>query len=368
MNSWKRLVHGLTLILPVALAALPLVQCTRPAPSQEPVIGLPNPASVYCQEQGGKSEIRTDAAGNQYGVCIFADGSECDEWAFFRGECAPGGTATPVAQPSPVAEATPVAEVTQPAPPTSTPTPVPPTDTPTTEPTAPPVDTPTTPPTVMPTDTPVPEPTATPDTPPTAMPEQVIAGQTSITIQGYLEADEHRAFTLSGKEEQLLMVDVSSPDGTVFLDILGADDGEPLLALESQATTWTGTLAVTQQYIIKAVATGQASNYTLRVIMPQRITLVQGMAEATIQGRVQANDVVDHVLYAQEGRTLSVRISSPNDNVLLTLYGLDDGQALAKAASGDSAWEGELVATQDYTIRVVAGTEASDYTLSILMP
>jgi putative hemolysin len=51
--------------------------------------GLPNPAAVYCQEQGYKHEIRTAADGSQSGVCIFADGSECDEWAFYRGECGP---------------------------------------------------------------------------------------------------------------------------------------------------------------------------------------------------------------------------------------------------------------------------------------
>jgi len=51
--------------------------------------GLPNPASVYCQEQGYRLEMRTDDQGNQYGVCVFPDGSECDEWAFFRGECGP---------------------------------------------------------------------------------------------------------------------------------------------------------------------------------------------------------------------------------------------------------------------------------------
>jgi hypothetical protein len=49
---------------------------------------LPNPASVYCEEQGGTLEIRENQAG-QYGVCIFDDGSECDEWAYYRGECAP---------------------------------------------------------------------------------------------------------------------------------------------------------------------------------------------------------------------------------------------------------------------------------------
>ncbi len=53
--------------------------------------GLPNPASVYCEEQGGVVEIRTDEEGNQQGFCVFPDGSECDEWAYFRGRCRPGG-------------------------------------------------------------------------------------------------------------------------------------------------------------------------------------------------------------------------------------------------------------------------------------
>jgi putative hemolysin len=40
-------------------------------------------------DRGGKLEIR-DETGDQAGYCVFPDGSECDEWAFFRGECAPG--------------------------------------------------------------------------------------------------------------------------------------------------------------------------------------------------------------------------------------------------------------------------------------
>lgn len=50
---------------------------------------LPNPASAYCEQQGYTLEIRTASDGSQSGVCIFPDGSECDEWAYYRGECAP---------------------------------------------------------------------------------------------------------------------------------------------------------------------------------------------------------------------------------------------------------------------------------------
>ncbi len=50
-------------------------------------VGLANPASVRCIEQGGALEMRTDEDGGQFGVCILEDGRECEEWAFFRGEC-----------------------------------------------------------------------------------------------------------------------------------------------------------------------------------------------------------------------------------------------------------------------------------------
>jgi putative hemolysin len=72
----------------------PAVNPITPAPGSS--AGIPNPASVYCREHGGKLEIRKDSSGAEYGVCVFPDGSECDEWAFFRGECKPAGESTPV--------------------------------------------------------------------------------------------------------------------------------------------------------------------------------------------------------------------------------------------------------------------------------
>lgn len=48
--------------------------------------GMPNPASVYCGDHGGTLTIER----GQVGVCHFSDGSLCEEWAYFRGECRPG--------------------------------------------------------------------------------------------------------------------------------------------------------------------------------------------------------------------------------------------------------------------------------------
>jgi hypothetical protein len=60
-----------------------------------PQVALPNPASVYCTQQGNKHEIHIVADGSQNGICVFPDSSTCDEWAYFRGECGPAAPNSP---------------------------------------------------------------------------------------------------------------------------------------------------------------------------------------------------------------------------------------------------------------------------------
>ena len=57
------------------VAMLCLIGCTAsPTPAQPTTKpGVPNPTSVYCEERGGRLEIRTGDDGRQYGVCIFSD-------------------------------------------------------------------------------------------------------------------------------------------------------------------------------------------------------------------------------------------------------------------------------------------------------
>lgn len=81
-----------TMVGVVAALSLILVACGQGAEEPEERSGLANPASVHCEEQDGTVEIR-DEAGGQLGYCVFDDGSECEEWAYFRGECTPGGGA-----------------------------------------------------------------------------------------------------------------------------------------------------------------------------------------------------------------------------------------------------------------------------------
>lgn len=64
------------------LLLLPLVTACVPEETTAPV-GMANPASTYCVQQGGRSEIRKQPAG-EAGYCHLPDGRVVEEWAFFR--------------------------------------------------------------------------------------------------------------------------------------------------------------------------------------------------------------------------------------------------------------------------------------------
>jgi putative hemolysin len=87
-----KLMKQRSLMLVLVLAVVLLTACAPiTAPAAE--VGMPNPASENCVAQGGTLEIR-QGEGGEAGYCVFADGSECEEWALMRGECAPGQSNT----------------------------------------------------------------------------------------------------------------------------------------------------------------------------------------------------------------------------------------------------------------------------------
>lgn len=88
MKKW-----GVLILLVGALLVAGCGKTATPAfesPLPTPAAGLPNPASQFCVDQGYELEIRTAGDGSQAGYCQFPDGSECDEWAYYRSECGPG--------------------------------------------------------------------------------------------------------------------------------------------------------------------------------------------------------------------------------------------------------------------------------------
>jgi len=81
-----------TLWIVALLAVATLAGCNK-APVETPVENpvenpveetqIANPASVYCEENGGTLNL-------DEWLCMFEDGSYCEEWSYYNNECQPG--------------------------------------------------------------------------------------------------------------------------------------------------------------------------------------------------------------------------------------------------------------------------------------
>ncbi len=60
--------------------------CTQYVNSDSKPSGIANPASTNCIDNNGTLKI-VDTNEGQIGICALPNGKECEEWAYFRGEC-----------------------------------------------------------------------------------------------------------------------------------------------------------------------------------------------------------------------------------------------------------------------------------------
>jgi len=105
----------------------------------------------------------------------------------------------------------------------------------------------------------------------------------------------------------------------------------------------------------------------LQVAEPLRIEFDPGATAATMWGGLAANGIDEYLLYAMEGQTMTVTISSPGDHVNLSIAGLSDGLPLVRAASDARSWTGVLPASQDYSIKAVAAVAVPSYQLEVII-
>jgi putative hemolysin len=84
----KRLWAAMIALGALALGAcVPLPPPTPAEPAPTVTVGIANPASENCVQQGGTLTIAERPDGGQYGICLFEDNRQCEEWALLRGEC-----------------------------------------------------------------------------------------------------------------------------------------------------------------------------------------------------------------------------------------------------------------------------------------
>ncbi|MFH1523891.1 MAG: hypothetical protein ABIF04_02910 [Chloroflexota bacterium] len=91
------------------------------------------------------------------------------------------------------------------------------------------------------------------------------AGGSSITLDGTTPKGYVFSYAISCKANQTMTISLNVPATSAYLDIFGLATGT-LLSSSTKATTWTGTLPATEDYIIEVIPNnGQVVNYSLTV-------------------------------------------------------------------------------------------------------
>ncbi|MCA9980974.1 MAG: hypothetical protein KDD89_09075, partial [Anaerolineales bacterium] len=191
----------------------------------------------------------------------------------------------------------------------------------------------------------------------------IAPGNTATNLPGQIATNGTATYALRGVAGQSVAINVTSPTNSVFLSIYGASDGVPLALAANGVQSWLGVLPSTQDYIITAVNTGLATNYTLSVIIPERITFAANSVGTVRSGLLGPTGFIHYIFRANAGQEVDLNLQSDTNQVVFKLVGVTDGVVLA---DGVQSWRGRVPHTQDYVIRAVnVGRNPSNYTLTV---
>jgi hypothetical protein len=235
------------------------------------------------------------------------------------------------------------------------------------------------------TNTPVPAtavpPTAVPPTktpaaptpvPPTSIPISgatrinFAAGATSVGLNGTIAAHGAQQYVLGAGANQVMMINTVSPNGVVSISVIGVKTGQVMIAASAGVSFWQGRLPASQDYLIRLLNnSGGSANFGLSVTIPQNVFFNPGATLTTLNGSIISHQTNTYLARAFAGQTMTVKITSPASDVLLTIYGYTDGQPLVRYVSGATSFTGVLPLTQDYVIQAVSVGNNTNYTISI---
>ncbi len=188
-------------------------------------------------------------------------------------------------------------------------------------------------------------------------------GGTSVILQGHLGANAKQYYLLAAGAGQTLEVTLTTPSA-LTLAILGAD-GSTTMSTSSNLS-FRGVLPKTQDYILVLASGSSATDFSMSLDIPLRISFAAGSTSATLTGSVPAGISQFFILNAGKGQTLNVS-ATPSDKLQLIIYGVD-GSVLRSGMGEGASFSGVLPSTQDYILVLRTANQVVSFTLNVSVP
>ena len=94
-----------------------------------------------------------------------------------------------------------------------------------------------------------------------------------------------------------------------------------------------------------------------------QIRFSPGSTYGIVEGTIQAGQTLSYFLRANKGQPMIAMVSSPNNDVTLSILA-QDGTVLLPAAHKATMWQGTLPETQNYYLTVAGGSSTESFTLT----
>ena len=179
-------------------------------------------------------------------------------------------------------------------------------------------------------------------------------GATSIPAEGTIQKGRPVKFLIQAGAKQLMILNLSAGDTAVVLQVASVADGKVLLDAAQKTANWQGFLPAAGDYLITILPGSKDAAFSLNITIPRRIQFAAGAITDTYEGPIGPNQTVAFIAGAAKGQKMTVTLTSPGSDVLLTVYGYTDGNPYIRSVSGATSWSDTLPMTQDYIIQAVS--------------
>ncbi len=206
-------------------------------------------------------------------------------------------------------------------------------------------------------------------------------GTSTMTVNGQTSGTWLDSFLANAQAGQQAQIAVTSPGNNVYLTVV-SPNGSPLARSQNGVQSFNQALTESGDYNLQVSApAGTAQTvYTLTITITgpgaaqgvgcasvnQQIQFAPGATSAQVSGQMSATCVDTYKFHAQAGQYSQLGVSSPANNVYLTLVS-PGGSPLARAQNGARSFSGSLPEDGTYTAQIStpAGTATTGYSLTV---
>ena len=189
-------------------------------------------------------------------------------------------------------------------------------------------------------------------------------GATSDTLEAHLNAHQGLDYILRAGEGQILEINATPENGDVNLQlVVYGVDGTVLRSGMGEGSSFRGELPASQDYLVSVRAGEEGTDFSMDVIIPQRIRFRTGAVSGSVFTNLPAYHTQYYVLRAMEDQTMKVEIT-PDEDLQLMVYGAD-GTVLESASTEGASFSGDLPSSQDYILAVSADADRVSYRLRV---